>query len=422
MIIMLDEQKHFGVAVIGGGPAGMMAAGQAASIGANVVIIDKNHNLGRKLLLTGKGRCNITQAEFNDREFIKKLGKNGQFLFSALAVFGPKEIIDFFEQRNLLTKIERGGRVFPASDKAQDVLETLIKYLKENKVKIMIDSEVLGFEVKAGKIECVKLKNEKIYANNFILAVGGLAYPGTGSTGDGYVWAKKMKHKIIELFPSLVPVWIKEDLVKNLQGLSLKNVALSVWQDNKKQDLRFGEMLFTHFGISGPIVLDLSKKISELLVKGDVKIEIDLKPALGFPVLDKRLHRDFIKNSNKDFKNYLPELLPQKLIEPVIKLSGINSDKKLNSITKDERKKLVNLLKGLKFTVGGLLGYEQAIVTGGGVDLKEVDSKTMRSKIVNNLFFAGEILDIDGPTGGYNLQICWSTGYAAGKYAAESLF
>ena len=417
---MSDGQKHFDVAVIGGGPAGMMAAGQAASLGAKVIIFDKNHNLGRKLLLTGKGRCNITQAEFNDREFIKKLGKNGQFLFSALAAFGPKKIIDFFEKRKLPIKIERGGRVFPASEKAQDVLETLLKYLKENKVKIMINAKVLGFEIKSGKIECLKLKNEKIYADNFILAVGGLAYPRTGSTGDGYGWAKKMRHKIIRPSPSLVPVRIKEDLVKNLQGLSLKNVVLSVWQDNKKQDLKFGEMLFTHFGISGPIVLDLSKKIGELLVKGDVKIEIDLKPALDFSVLDKRLQRDFIKNSNKDFKNYLPELLPQKLIEPAIKMSGINSDKKLNSITKDERKKLGDLLKGLKFTVAGLLGYEQAIVTSGGVDLKEIDSKTMRSKIVKNLFFAGEILDIDGPTGGYNLQICWSTGYAAGKHAAES--
>jgi hypothetical protein len=418
MIIRSDGQKHFSVAVIGGGPAGMMAAGRAASPGAKVVIIDKNRNLGRKLLLTGKGRCNITQAEFNNREFIKKLGKNGQFLFSALAAFGPKKVIDFFEQRNLLTKIERGRRVFPVSDKAQDVLKTLIRYLRENKVKIMTDSKVLGFEIKAGQIDCVKLKNEKIYANNFILAVGGLAYPGTGSTGDGYVWARKMGHKIIKPFPSLAPARIKEDWVKDLQGLSLKNVALSVWQDNKKQDLKFGEMLFTHFGISGPIVLDLSKTIGGLLAKGEVKIEIDLKPALDFPVLDKRLRRDFIKNSNKDFKNYLPELLPQKLIEPAIKLSGINADKKLNSITKDERKKLVNLLKGLKFTVGGLLGYKQAIVTGGGVDLKEVDSKTMQSKIVNNLFFAGEILDIDGPTGGYNLQICWSTGYAAGAAAA----
>ena len=418
---MQNKQKHFDVAVIGGGPAGMIAAGQAASRGASVVIIDKNRHLGRKLLLTGKGRCNITQGQLDDRGFVKKLGKKGRFLFSALAAFGPREMIGFLEQRNLPTKIERGGRVFPVSDEARDVLETLVKYLKENKVKIMAPAKVLGFETKDGKIWRVELEKEKIYAENFILAVGGLAYPGTGSTGDGFVWAKKMGHKIVKPFPSLVPVRTKESLARDLQGLSLKNVALSLWQNQKKRDARFGEMLFTHFGVSGPMVLDLSKKIGELLTEGEVKMEIDLKPALDLPVLDKRLCRDFVKNAKKDFKNYLPELLPQKLIEPMIGLSGIGAEKKLNSITKDERKKLAKLLKGLRFTVSGLLGYEEAIITGGGVDLTEVDSKTMRSKVVDNLFFAGEILDLDGPTGGYNLQICWSTGYAAGKYAAESL-
>lgn len=419
---MLKKEECFDVAVVGGGPAGLMAAGQAASHGARVIIIDKNRHLGRKLLLTGGGRCNLTQAEFNDHEFVRKLGKNGSFLFSALAAFGPRQTIDFFAQRGLATKIERGRRVFPVSDKAWDVLAVLVKYLKENKVEIMVGAEVLGLVVRDGRIESVRLKKEKIYADKFILAVGGRAYPGTGSTGDGYVWAKKIGHRIIGPFPSLVPVRIREKWVEKLSGLSLKNVSLGVWQDGIKKDSRFGEMLFTHFGVSGPVVLDLSKKIGELLAKGGAEMGIDLKPALDFAVLDKRLLRDFSASANKDFKNYLPELLPQKLIVPVIKLSGIGADKKLNAITKAERKSLVKLLKGLKLTVSGLLGYEQAIVTSGGVDLREVDSKTMRSKIVANLFFAGEILDLDGPTGGYNLQICWSTGYVAGRAAAGKEF
>lgn len=411
-----DEQK-FDVAVIGGGPAGMMAAGRSAELGARVVLIEKNKGLGRKLLITGKGRCNITQAEFDDREFIEKLGKNGKFLFSSLNAFGPKKVIEFFEERGLKTKTERGGRVFPVSDKAVDVLNILADYLKKNNVKIMLEQEVLGFNFSKEKIKSVKLKNETIFADNFILAVGGKTYPITGSTGDGYEWAKEAGHSIIDPYPSLVPIKIKEEWVKELQGLSLKNISINIFQNNKKQDSRFGEMLFTHFGISGPIILDASKKIGELLRKGEVKIEIDLKPALDLSQLDKRLLRDFEGNQKKDFKNYLPELLPQKMIETFLKLSEIDPHKKLHFITKEERKKILHLLKGMKLTVEGLLGFDQAIITSGGVDLKEVDSKTMQSRKIENLYLIGEILNLDGPTGGYNLQICWSTGYAAGIYS-----
>jgi len=424
------NNQKFDVAVIGGGPAGMMAAGCAAELGAQVVLIEKNKTLGKKLLITGKGRCNITHAEFDKRKFIEKLngkkclpaGRQGKFLFSSLNAFGPKEVIEFFEKRGLQTKTERGARVFPVSDKAQDVSNELSKYLKENNVRILRETQIKGFELKNEKIQAVKInangKNEKIFANKFILCVGGKSYPATGSTGDGYVFAKKIGHTIIEPRPALVPVRIKEIWVKDLQGLSLKNVKISLFQDNKKQDERFGEMLFTHFGLSGPIILDVSKKIGELLKQGAVRIEIDLKPALNFPELDKRLQKDFIENNKKDFKNYLSELLPQKMIETFIELSEIDPKKKLHLVTQIERKKLLHLLKSLNVNVSGLLDFDQAIVTSGGIATREVDSKTMQSRIIPNLFFAGEILDLDGPTGGFNLQICWSTGYTAGTYAS----
>ena len=417
---MQNNQEKFDVAVIGGGPAGMIAAGRAAELGAKVVLIEKNPRLGRKLLITGKGRCNITQAEFDDREFVKTLGKNGKFLFSSLAVFGPEEVVEFFETRGLSTKVERGGRVFPISDRAQDVLNVILKYLRKNKVEIKTGAKVLGFDSSNNHINCVKLASSRdIYADNFIIATGGKSYPATGSVGEGYDWAKNLGHKIVETLPALTPIKIQEEWPKSLSGLSLKNVSINIYQNGKKQNSHFGEMLFTHFGISGPIVLDASKKIGELLKNGEVKIQIDLKPALEFSKLDERIQKDFKTNIKKDFINYLPELLPQKLIQIFVGLLGIDPRKKINFITKEERKNLVKALKDLKLTVKGVVGYDQAIVTSGGVNLREIDSKTMKSKIIDNLSFAGEIIDLDGPTGGYNLQICWSTGFAAGNYAGK---
>ena len=418
--------EKFDVAVIGGGPSGMIAAIKAGERGAKVVLIEKNSILGKKLLITGGGRCNITQApleassltgqaEFNAKKFVEKLGKKGRFLFSSLSVFGPEEVIDFFEKNGLKTKVERGGRIFPASNKSQDVLNVLSRCLNKNKVKLLLNQKVVAFDVKEGRIEAVKLKEKEIIAKAFILATGGKAYPGTGSTGDGYEWAQKMGHKIIKPMPALVPIETKENWVRGLQGLTLKNVSVSIFQNNKKWDSKFGEMIFTHFGLSGPIIIDLSKRIGELMATGPVCLKIDLKPALDVLTLDKRLQRDFKRNKN--FKNYLPELLPQRLGDLIIKFTGISPDKKINSISKEERKKIINFLKCLELNVLRSTGFSQAIITSGGIDLKEIDSRTMRSKIIKNLFFAGEIIDLDGPTGGYNLQICWSTGYAAGANA-----
>lgn len=408
------------VAVIGGGPSGLMAAGRAGELGTKVILVEKNAALARKLLLTGKGRSNITRAEFNPRELVKKYGREGDFLLYPLSVFGVKETIDFFERRGLATKVERGKRIFPQSDSAQDVLRVLIGYLRKSGVEIMTNSEVRKIVKDKNRIAKIILSSgEEILAKNYIICTGGKSYPQTGSTGDGYKWLEELGHKINKLRPALVPLKIKETWPESSQGLSLKNVELTVFQNNKKQDSRFGEMLFTHFGVSGPIVLDLSGKIGQLLERGGVKLVLDLKPTLDFQILAQRLRSDFSKYSRKLFKNSLSDLLPQKLIPVIIELSGINPEKKVNEITREERQKLVKLLKGMEMTVSSLLGFETAIVTSGGVSLKEIDSKTMKSKLVENLFLAGEIIDLHGPSGGYNLQLCWSTGYLAGQSAAK---
>ncbi|MFC1609054.1 NAD(P)/FAD-dependent oxidoreductase [Patescibacteria group bacterium] len=411
--------EKFGIVVIGGGPAGMMAAIKASEKGARVLLLEKNATLGRKLLITGKGRCNITQADCDNGEFVDKLGKKGRFLYSALSRFSFLDTVDFFEKKGVKTKIERGGRVFPASDSSKDVLNALVSAMKENGVKIATGKKVLGFNMKDGKIESIECQDEKIFADKFILATGGKSYPVTGSTGDGYQWVREIGHQVVETYPALVPVKVKDVWVKELQGLSLRNVEINVFQDNKRAESRFGEMLFTHFGISGPIVLDVSKKIGELLRSGKVEISIDLKPALEYAKLKERLQRDFDSSPKKTFRNYLPELLPRKMVDVMLKLSEIDSEKQLCVINGNEKKKLLNLLKNLRLEVEGLLGFEHAIITTGGVDLKEVDSKKMQSRIIDNLYFTGEILDLDAPTGGYNLQICWSTGYAAGESCVE---
>jgi len=380
----------YDVAVIGGGPAGMIAAGRAGELGSRVVLIEKNKSLGNKLLIAGKGRCNITNKADKLKEVINRFGKNGKFLFSAFSKFGADETIKFFESKGLKTKIERGGRVFPVSDKSRDVLDVLIKYLRKFHVDVKINSQVKKIIKKGNRIEKVILVNgEEIIADNFIICTGGKAHSITGSTGDGYKWAAKLGHTIAELSPSLVPIIVKERYVKDLEGLSLKNIEISIYKDNKKINSRFGEAIFTDNGMSGPIILDMSKEIGKEL-PGNLIMQIDFKPALDFVKLDKRIQRDFEKSPNKLFKNSLNQLLPKKLIPVIIRLSEIDPDKKANSITKEERKKLLHLLKEFKLELKELEGFKEAIITTGGINLNEVDHKTMKSKLIDNLYFAGE--------------------------------
>ncbi|PIS34489.1 MAG: aminoacetone oxidase family FAD-binding enzyme [Parcubacteria group bacterium CG08_land_8_20_14_0_20_43_9] len=418
---MNKKEEVFDVAVVGAGPAGMIAAGRAGELGAKVILLEKNKKPGRKLILTGKGRCNLTNAEFNLGKLVEHYGKNGKFLFHSFSVFGPQKVIDFFEKLGVKTKIERGRRVFPESDQADDVLRALIKGLLKGKVKIAYNSEVVGVNCKKNRIAKLILEDREIIAKKYIFCTGGKSCPVTGSTGDGFRWAKELGHKIEELSPALVPIKVKESWAWELRGLALKNVEVSVWQDGKKQCSRFGECLFTHFGLSGPIVLDISKRVGELLERGKVKIVIDLKPALDLRKLDERTKRDFQKYQNKSFKNSLNDLLPRNLIGIIVRMSKINPEKKANSVTKEERRYLAKILKNLEMTAVGLLDFDSAIITKGGVSLKEIDSRTMKSKIIDNLFFAGEIIDIDGPTGGFNLQSCWSTGFLAGESAGKKI-
>jgi len=409
---------RYDVIVIGGGPSGMMAAGTAAARGRKTLLLEKNEKLGKKLFITGKGRCNLTNSADFD-EFMKNLPKNSKFFYSAFMGFSNYDLIEFFNSLGLRTKIERGGRVFPESDKSSDVIKALEKYLSNNDVHVRLRTEAEDIMLKDGIIAGVKLKNDDtIECSSVILCTGGLSYPQTGSTGKGYELAKKAGHSVTPLLPSLIPLVSKEDYIKELQGLSLKNVAIKALVDGKEVYSDFGEMLFTHYGLSGPIILSASFFVSEYIRKGrEVSISIDLKPALTEEELDKRLIRDFEKVINKQFKNSLDELLPKKLIPIVIRLSGIKEDKEVHQITKQERKGLVKLLKNFTCTVTGTRPIEEAIVTSGGVNLKEVNPKTMESKLVKGLYIAGELLDLDAFTGGFNLQIAFSTGYAAGLNA-----
>ena len=397
----------------------MIAAGRAAQCGARVLLIEKNAHLGKKLLLTGKGRCNITHAEYDTSRFVAAFGKKGKFLYSALNRFGVEDTVQFFQQRGLSLKLERGNRIFSASGLATDVRRVLADFLSETGVTILKDNTVKTLLKNGRQIESIKLSSTDLTADKYIVCTGGLSYPATGSEGDGFLWAECLGHTLIPPEPALVPLIIEEAWVKELQGLSLKNVNISVYQNNKKQAERFGEALFTHRGMSGPIILDMSKTIGKLL-KRPVQLRIDFKPALEYKLLDDRIRRDLRENSGRMFKNSLDRLLPKKLIPVIVRLSGIEPDKKAGNLTKEERKRLLQLLKQFTLHVQGLDGFEKAIVTAGGVSLKEINPQTMRSRIIDNLYFAGEIIDLDGPTGGYNLQLCWSTGYLAGESAAYS--
>jgi len=413
-----DEMKT--VIIVGGGAAGMMAAVKAAEHKANVILLEKMPSLGRKVLITGKGRCNITN-DCDTQQLIKNMPGNGRFLHSAFREFSNTDMVEFIEHWGVKTKVERGGRVFPVSDKAKDVIDAFLKAMVKSRVEVITNQPVRKILVEDGQVAGVVTDQKQYRADVVILATGGASYPGTGSSGDGYKMAKELGHSITPLKPSLVPLEVAEDWIKELQGLSLKNVTATVLIDGKKKADDFGEMLFTHYGLSGPIILSLSKVVAEALNKGkeEVTLEINLKPALSEEVLDKRIQRDWEKFSRKQVKNSLSELLPAKMIPVIIDLSFLDADKFVNQVTKVERARLLNQLQHLAFTITRTRPVSEAIVTAGGVSTKEINPTTMESKIIKNLYFAGEVIDIDGYTGGYNLQAAFSTGYAAGKAAAE---
>lgn len=417
------------VIIIGGGPAGMLAAITSAQNGNETTIIEKNNRLGKKLLITGKGRCNITSS-IDIKDFINNIPGNGKFLYSAFQNYTNKDIINFLEKNGVSVKEERGNRIFPKSDKSLDVEKAFEREITRLHINVKLNSKVTKIMVKNNKVEGVKYLNSEdiektLYADKIILATGGATYPLTGSTGDGYKMAEQLGHTVTKIKPSLVPLIASKGSIKicqKLQGLSLRNVAIRLMDAEKSKKIYedFGEMIFTHFGVSGPTILSSSahllryKNVEELLANGKITLEIDLKPALSEQQLDLRIQRDFSANKNKEFKNSLDALLPQKLIPVIVDLSGIDEDKKVNEVTKEERLKLVELLKKFNVTISGFRPLEEGIITAGGINVKEINPKTMESKIVEGLFFAGEIIDVDAYTGGFNLQIAYSTGYTAG--------
>lgn len=405
----------YDVVVIGGGASGMIAAGTAGYLGKKVLLLEKNEKLGKKLYITGKGRCNITNMASKE-EFFEKIPRNSKFLYSAFNTFFNEEIVSLLNTLGLETKVERGGRIFPKSDKSSDVIKAFQKYLLYNNVLIRLNSKVISILHKNNCVTGVKLENgETISTASIIIATGGLSYPMTGSDGDGYTFAKSLGHEVTDLNPSLVPLVVKEDYVKSLQGLTLKNVTITAESEGKTLYKEFGEMLFTHFGLSGPLILSASFFVAEALRKDKkIYVNIDLKPYMDFEELNKRVLKDFELSVNKQFKNSLDSLLPKKIIPIIIRLSEIPEQKLVNQITKEERKALAFLLKNLKFEIIGTRPISEAIITSGGVSVKEINPKTMESKLIKGLFFAGEVLDVDAFTGGFNLQIAFSTGYIAG--------
>ncbi len=401
------------IGVIGGGPAGIIAAGFAGSRKKDVTLIERNDKLGKKLFITGKGRCNVTNYSPIE-DFFEKVITNSFFLYSSFYSFTNHDIINLLERYGVKLKVERGNRVFPESDKSSDVIKAFEKFLHDNNVKIMFNTRVKDVVYKNNKFILTSTTGEIMTFDKIILATGGKSYPATGSTGDGYKFAEKLGHTIKPIKPSLVPMEVEEEWIKSVQGLSLKNVALSGWVEKKKLDERFGEMIFTHYGISGPIVLSMSNVINKHLDK-KITLKIDLKPALPSEKLDSRILRDFEINKNKQIKNALDKLLPKKLIPIVINLSGIEETKTVNQIKKEERRKIVETIKNLPLTFKKFRPIEEAIVTSGGISTNEINPSTMESKIIPGLFFCGEIIDVDALTGGYNLQIAYSTGYLAGN-------
>lgn len=408
------------VIVVGGGAAGMFAAIAAAKNGHQVTLCEKNEKLGKKIFITGKGRCNITNAA-DMEELFDAVVTNSKFLYSSFYGYTNQNVIDFFEDAGVPVKIERGNRVFPISDHSSDVIRALEREMKKVGVKVCLNTEVKSVEAEKGKFNKVVLKDATTQtADACIVATGGLSYRSTESTGDGFRFAENVGHKVTQCFPSLVPMETKEPWICELQGLSLRNVEAKILDGKKELYKDFGEMLFTHFGVSGPLIISASSYVGKKFMdkngqKKELTLEIDLKPALTEEQLDQRVLRDFEENHNRQFKNAITKLFPTKLIPVMLELGGIDPEKKVNSIEKEERKQFVHLIKHFRMTLTGLRGYPEAIITKGGVNVKEIDPGTMESKLVKGLYFAGEVLDLDALTGGFNLQIAWSTGYAAGN-------
>lgn len=402
------------VIIVGGGASGLMAATQSAKNGNNVTVVEKMPRPARKVMISGKGRCNFTNACYDLNELISNVPRNPRFLYSSFSNFMPHDTIQFFEDLGVKTKVERGNRVFPESDKAVDIVDALVNGAKSAGAKI-INGTVKAFETDGGLITKVILENgEKLNCDSVAICTGGLSYPLTGSTGDGYKLAKSVGHTISRIKPSLVSLVSDNNFIPKLQGLSLKNVAIKLKKDNSVIYKDFGEMLFTHYGVSGPIILSASCHI-ETFNDAKYSLVIDLKPALDEAELDKRIRRDFEKYVNRDFINSLSDLLPKKLIPVIVNLSGIEPSTKVNEIRKEQRKNLVQLIKNFTVNLTDFYDIETAVVTSGGVNVNEIDPKTMRSKLISNLYFAGEVIDVDAYTGGFNLQIAFSTGYACGK-------
>ena len=401
------------VVIIGAGAAGLIAAARSAKRGNDTLVIEKMSRPGRKIMITGKGRCNVTNACFDIEDLISNVVRNPRFMYSAFSAFMPYDTIALFEEMGVPTKIERGNRVFPVSDRAVDIVDALVDNAKLSGARI-INATVDSFRFDGSRINAVVLSDgEEISCDSVAICTGGASYPATGSTGDGYRLAKSVGHTIVDIEPSLVPIVLSNNYIPKLQGLSLKNVAIRVYDGDNEIFNDFGEMLFTHYGVSGPMILSASSHIHN----GDhsYRILLDLKPALDKKTLDKRIQRDFADNNNKDFINSLSKLLPGKLVPVIVSLSGILPGTKVNMITKEQRLHLVDVIKCMELNVVGLRPIEEAIITSGGINVKEINPKTMQSKIVDNLYFAGEVIDVDAYTGGFNLQVAFSTGYLCGN-------
>jgi predicted Rossmann fold flavoprotein len=408
------------VVVIGGGPAGMMAAGRAAQMGASVVLIEKNKSPGKKLLITGGGRCNVTNAELDNKKLLAKFKDSGKFLFSPFSQWSVQESLDFFHSRNMPTKEEAELRVFPLSNRSQSVWDTLVAYVKEGGVTVLSGSSVVKVHADTDRVISVELRGGKVIrAKSFILATGGTSHPETGSTGDGYSWLRDLGHSVSEASAALVPIALKQP-VPGAAGVSVRSAKVTLYQNEAKQAQQKGKILFTHVGLSGPCILNMSRDISELLKYGEVIIEVDLLPEMGYEKVNGALQTAFKENSNKKIRNALKGLVAPALIPFVLKTASIDEETACNSVTREARVRLMHTLKHLRFEVKGLLGMEKAVITAGGLALTEVDFKTMRSLKYHNLYVVGDILNIDRPSGGYSLQLCWTTGFVAGSAAATS--